>query len=42
MDPQGAPRGLLRQYILHRIAGKPAHGYDILQEIAGHAPEDAA
>jgi len=31
--PQGAPRGLLRLYILHRIAGKPAHGYDILQEI---------
>src|SRR2546425_2316970 len=34
MAPQGAPRGLLRQSILHRIAGKPAHGYDILQEIA--------
>ncbi len=34
MDPQGAPRGLLRQYILHRIAEQPAHGYDILQEIA--------
>lgn len=31
--PQGAPRGLLRHYILHRIGARPAHGYDILQEI---------
>ncbi len=31
--PQGAPRGLLRHYILHRIRERPAHGYDILQEI---------
>src|SRR5213593_2139735 len=34
LGPQGAPRGLLRHYILHRIAEKPAHGYDILREIA--------
>lgn len=34
LGPQGAPRGLLRHYILRRIAEKPAHGYDILQEIA--------
>jgi DNA-binding PadR family transcriptional regulator len=31
--PQGAPRGLLIHYILHRIASNPSHGYDILQEI---------
>ncbi len=34
LHPQGAPRGFLRQYILRRIEEKPAHGYDILQEIA--------
>jgi DNA-binding PadR family transcriptional regulator len=32
--PHGAPRGFLRLYILHRIAEKPSHGYDILREIA--------
>ena len=31
--PQGIPRGFLRLYVLHRIAEKPAHGYDLLQEI---------
>ncbi len=31
--PQGIPRGFLRHYVLHRIAEKPAHGYDLLQEI---------
>jgi DNA-binding PadR family transcriptional regulator len=31
--PQGAPRGLLIHYILHKIALKPSHGYEILQEI---------
>jgi DNA-binding PadR family transcriptional regulator len=31
--PQGAPRGLLIHYILHKIASNPSHGYDILQEI---------
>jgi len=33
VGPQGAPRGFLRLYILHRIADEPAHGYDILREI---------
>ena len=31
--PQGAPRGLLAYYILHRIAERPVHGYEILQDI---------
>lgn len=31
--PQGAPRGILAYYILHRISLKPAHGYELLQEI---------
>src|SRR5712692_4957729 len=31
--PQGIPRGFLRLYVLHRIAERPAHGYDLLQEI---------
>jgi DNA-binding PadR family transcriptional regulator len=31
--PQGAPRGFLRLYILHRISTEPARGYDILREI---------
>ncbi|HZB73751.1 MAG TPA: PadR family transcriptional regulator [Nitrososphaeraceae archaeon] len=33
MKPQGAPRGLLVHYILHRIAASPSHGYEILQDI---------
>ncbi len=33
VGPQGAPRGFLRLYIIHRIAKQPAHGYDILREI---------
>ncbi len=33
VGPQGAPRGFLRLYIMHRIADEPAHGYDILKEI---------
>jgi len=31
--PQGAPRGLLIYYVLHSIAQKPSHGYEILQDI---------
>jgi len=31
--PQGAPRGLLFLYIMHKIAIKPAHGYELLQDI---------
>src|SRR6266705_6446784 len=33
VGPQGAPRGFLRLYIIHRIAQQPAHGYDILRGI---------
>jgi DNA-binding PadR family transcriptional regulator len=32
---RGAPRGLLLNYILHSIALKPKHGYEILQDIEG-------
>ncbi len=32
-QPQGAPRGLLVHYILHRISVKPSHGYELLQDI---------
>jgi len=32
---KGAPRGLLLHYILHSIAVKPKHGYEILQDIEG-------
>jgi DNA-binding PadR family transcriptional regulator len=28
-----APKGLLRYYILHKIAQKPIHGYEIIQDI---------
>jgi DNA-binding PadR family transcriptional regulator len=31
--PQGAPRGLLLFYILHRISLGPTHGYEIAQDI---------
>ncbi|MDH2901687.1 MAG: PadR family transcriptional regulator [archaeon] len=31
--PQGAPRGLLLFYILHRISLRPTHGYEIAQDI---------
>ena len=31
--PQGAPRGFLLYYILHRVATEPIHGYEILQDI---------
>jgi DNA-binding PadR family transcriptional regulator len=31
--PQGAPRGLLIYWMLHRIARSPTHGYEILTEI---------
>ncbi len=31
--PQGAPRGFLVYYILHRISLKPLYGYEILQDI---------
>lgn len=31
--PQGAPRGLLLHYVLRRIAQRPSHGYEILQDI---------
>jgi DNA-binding PadR family transcriptional regulator len=30
---QGAPRGLLLLYLLHRISLKPSHGYELLQDI---------
>ena len=33
MRPQGAPRGLLFYYILHKISSKVTHGYEILQDI---------
>ena len=32
-QPHAAPRGLLLVYLLHKIAVKPAHGYEILQDI---------
>jgi DNA-binding PadR family transcriptional regulator len=32
-QPHAAPRGLLLVYLLHKIALKPAHGYEILQDI---------
>src|SRR5437773_12031982 len=28
-----APKGLLRYYILHKIAQKPIHGYEIIHDI---------
>ncbi len=28
-----APKGLLRHYILHKIAEKPIHGYEVIQDI---------
>jgi DNA-binding PadR family transcriptional regulator len=28
-----APKGLLRYYILHKIAQKPIHGYEVIQDI---------
>ncbi len=28
-----APKGLLRLYILHKIAEKPVHGYELIQDI---------
>ncbi len=28
-----APKGLLRHYILHKIAEKPVHGYELIQDI---------
>ena len=28
-----APKGLLRLYILHKIAQKPVHGYELIQDI---------
>ncbi len=31
--PQGAPRGLLLYYVLHRISKGPTHGYEIAQDI---------
>jgi DNA-binding PadR family transcriptional regulator len=30
---QSAPKGLLRFYILHRIAQGPVHGYEVIQDI---------
>jgi DNA-binding PadR family transcriptional regulator len=32
-QPHGAPRGLLIHYILFKIASKPSHGYELLQDI---------
>jgi DNA-binding PadR family transcriptional regulator len=31
--PQGAPRGLLLYYVLHKISKGPTHGYEIAQDI---------
>jgi DNA-binding PadR family transcriptional regulator len=31
--PQGAPRGLLLYYVLHRISKGPTHGYEIAHDI---------
>ena len=31
--PHGAPRGLLMHYALYKIAQRPSHGYEILQDI---------
>src|SRR5207249_11975248 len=28
-----APKGLLRHYILHKIAQHPLHGYEVIQDI---------
>src|SRR5947199_9665587 len=28
-----APKGLLRHYVLHRIAQMPVHGYEVIQDI---------
>jgi DNA-binding PadR family transcriptional regulator len=33
MTPQGAPRGFLVYWMLHRISRSPTHGYEILREI---------
>ena len=29
----GAPKGILRLYILHKISQKPTHGYELIQDI---------
>ena len=31
--PHGAPRGLLMHYALYKIAQRPSHGYELLQDI---------
>lgn len=31
--PQGAPRGLLAYWVLHRVSVKPTYGFEILREI---------
>ncbi|MEM0272786.1 MAG: PadR family transcriptional regulator [Thermoprotei archaeon] len=33
IEPQGAPRGLLTYYVLHKLSTKPAYGYEILRDI---------
>jgi len=33
IEPQGAPRGLLMYYVLHKLSSKPAYGYEILRDI---------
>lgn len=33
LRPQGAPRGLLVYYVLHKISKGPTHGYEIAQDI---------
>jgi len=33
IDPQGAPRGLLLYYVLHRLSTGPVYGYEILRDI---------
>ncbi|MDG6929017.1 MAG: helix-turn-helix transcriptional regulator [Nitrososphaerota archaeon] len=39
-DVQGAPRGLIMHYMLHRISQKPSHGYEILKEIESRTEGD--
>ncbi len=33
VEPQGAPRGLLMYYVLHKLSSKSAYGYEISRDI---------
>jgi Predicted transcriptional regulators len=37
IEPQGAPRGLLMYYVLHKLSYKPAYGYEILRDIENNS-----